>query len=279
MKVLVLGSNGFLGSHFKSFKSNGTTNDIEIESNAGKFSNRDQISSLQISKYDWIINCIANASIDSCEANPISASWLNTDFPGALAQEARKSNTRLVHFSTDAVFSGKESLPTESSEPDPFSIYGKSKLAGENRVLEASSQNLICRVNFVGRSPKRNSLFDFFYDALSDGKNVNGYSNVKFAPLYVGDLVEAVLGMINEEKYGIYHLTGPVSMSKYDFGKLIATQMNLNPELVRFSLLEQNEGSLVRSLNLCLSNEKAKSEGIQLPSPDHGIRKLIDSLR
>ncbi len=114
-------------------------------------------------EFDTVINCVAVASHEACEKDPETAEAINSVFPGVWASAANEIGARFVHISTDAVFDGTSSgLYVENDETRPESVYGSTKVRGEQAVLGANPRALVLRVNFfwvVEESQVRNSRF------------------------------------------------------------------------------------------------------------------------
>jgi len=226
-------------------------------------------------KPDVLINCAALADLDACEKDPLSAQRLNADLPGWLAEECDRHSIKLVHISTDAVFNGeKKGKYTEEDLPDPLSIYALSKLNGEQNVLEVNSFAIVARVNFFGYSiTRQRSLAEVFYHTLKAGKEMFGFTDVIFTPLYVIDLADILLKMIEKQLKGLYHVTSPEAQSKYDFGVGIARRFGLNIDLIRpISVNEAKFLNAPRSQNLALDPSKVeKVLQINLPGQQEGL--------
>src|ERR1051325_2051376 len=144
---------------------------------------------------DAMIHTAANANIDSCESDPPGARYLNAEIPGSLAEACAKSDIRFIHISTDAVFDGtKDGVYVEDDLPNPLSIYAQTKLAGEQAVLSANANAAVARVNFFGWSLSgTRSLSEFFVNKLSTGQQCNGFTDVYFCPMFVGDLAVTMI--------------------------------------------------------------------------------------
>jgi dTDP-4-dehydrorhamnose reductase len=139
---------------------------------------------------DWVINCAALANLEECENIPEQAKILNTDLPRELALACAERNIKFIHLSTDAVFDGtKEGAYTEEDEPNPQGVYSQTKLDGERAVQEANPQCHHCEGQLFGWSlGERRSLGEFFVNNLSEGRNVNGFTDVIFCPMWVNHL-------------------------------------------------------------------------------------------
>ena len=275
----MLGGGGFLGSYI----SNSTSSDsvIHLSSRATVTSgckpyifdiSQKNLEDLKeyILKQDFecVINCVANANIEDCEKRPDNAQFLNSDLPKFLAETTNISSSRFVHFSTDAVFDGIASFKKESDLAKPQTIYGKSKLHGEDLVMQANPKSLIARVNFFGLSHRKVSLFNYFYHGLSTGKQLNGYSNVFFTPLYVEDTVAIIQRLIQLDQTGIMHVAGRERISKLEFGRLIAKSWGLDAELI--SSIEY-KSEIDRALDLSLDTSKLSRLGIEIPSIEQSL--------
>jgi dTDP-4-dehydrorhamnose reductase len=223
---------------------------------------------------DWFINCAALANLEKCEADPLQARILNTDLPGELAIACAKRNIPFVHLSTDSVFDGtKEGIYTEEDEPSPPGIYSKTKLDGERAVQQVNPQAIIARVNFYGWSlGAKRSLSEFFVNNLSDGKNVNGFTDVIFCPLWVNHLSRTLVEMLEKNLSGLYHVVGAQAMSKYQFGVEVARKFGLRESLIAPQSVERSGLTARRSHNLWLSVHKLSTDlGREIPHFSTGL--------
>jgi dTDP-4-dehydrorhamnose reductase len=229
---------------------------------------------LQSTRPDWVINCAALANLEECEKHPGQAKILNTDLPRDLATACARQGIKFVHLSTDAVFDGTgEAAYTEEDEPNPQSIYARTKLDGERAVQEANPQAVIARVNFFGWSlGGRRSLAEFFFQNLSEGKNVNGFTDVIFCPMWVTDLSRTLIDMLEKNLSGLYHVVGSQAISKYQFGLEVARRFGLRESLISPQSVEQSSLTAKRSHNLWLSIHKLSTDlGREIPSFSTGL--------
>lgn len=226
---------------------------------------------------DAILHAAANANIDSCESDPEGARYLNGEIPGILAESAAKASIRFLHISTDAVFDGlKEGLYAETDTPNPLSVYARAKLLGEQNVLTANPAAAVARVNFFGWSLSgARSLSEFFYNKLSAGQPCNGFTDVYFCPMFVGDLADVLLGMLDKSLSGLYHVVGSEALSKYEFGRRIARQFGFDEGLIRPISVKQSTLIAQRSHNLRLSIHKLSTDlGMAIPGVSTGIEQF-----
>jgi len=231
---------------------------------------------------DAIIHTAANANIDSCESDPEGARILNAELPGVFAASCARAGVRLIHISTDAVFDGtKNGIYTESDSTNPLSVYAQTKLDGEKAVLAANADAIVARVNFFGWSLSgTRSLSEFFVNKLSAGQPCNGFTDVYFCPMFVGDLAETLVRMLDKGLSGLYHVVGSEALSKYDFGVRIARQFGFDEGLIRPLSVEKSELTARRSHNLRLSIHRLSTDlGLEIPGISTGIEKFYTQLQ
>ena len=223
---------------------------------------------------DWVINCAALANLEECEKHPDQAKILNTDLPRDLAGACTKRNIKFIHLSTDAVFDGtKAGSYSEDDMPNPQSVYSQTKLDGEHAVQEANPQAIIARVNFFGWSlGGRRSLGEFFFNNLSAGKKVTGFTDVIFCPMWVNHLAQTLIAMLEKDLHGLYHVVGAQPMSKYQFGVEVARTFGLSESLINPGSVEGSDLIAPRSHNLWLSIHKLSTDlGSEIPSFSTGL--------
>ncbi len=235
----------------------------------------DEIDSiLEATNPDWLINCAALANLEMCEADPVQARNLNTDLPGEVATACAKRNIRFIHISTDSVFDGtKEGIYSEEDQPSPPGVYSQTKLDGERAVEQVDPRAIIARVNFYGWSlGAKRSLGEFFVNNLSEGKNVNGFTDVVFCPMWVNHLSCTLVEMLEKNLSGLYHVVGAQAMSKYQFGVEIARRFGLRESLISEQSVERSSLTAPRSHNLWLSVHKLSTDlGHEIPSFSTGL--------
>lgn len=227
---------------------------------------------------DWVINCAALAIVDACESEPELAQRLNIDLPKKLAAYVTRGGARLVHLSTDAVFDGRRGDYSEDDLPNPLSLYAKTKLAGEQSVLEANPEALVARINVFGWSLSgKRSLAEWFFNNLQDGKQILGFTDVFFCPLLVNDLASIVLKMLSLKLEGLYHVVSRDCTSKYNFGLALARRFDLDETLLKPASVAEAGLKAVRSNNLTLRSDRlAQALGEPLPSFEGGLDRFYE---
>ena len=232
-------------------------------------------------KPDVILHCAAIANLEACEADPQRAIEVNGILPEVIAQSALKHGIQMIHISTDAVFDGTKGNYTETDEPNPLSVYARTKLQGEQAVLAANCQAMVARVNFYGWSTSgTRSLAEFFVNNLEQGRPVKGFTDVLFCPMMVLDLADMLVEAAEKNLQGIYHLVGAQFMSKYDFGLAIARTFGFDPALISPALVSEGGLKAARSPNLTLDTGKVTAAlGHDLPDFEHGLAKFYAQYR
>jgi dTDP-4-dehydrorhamnose reductase len=223
---------------------------------------------------DWFINCAALANLEKCEEDPVQARILNTELPRDLAIACAKREIPFIHLSTDSVFDGtKDGIYTEADEPNPQVVYSRTKLDGERAVQQVNPQAIIARVNFFGWSlGAKRSLPEFFVNNLSEGRNVNGFTDVVFCPMWVNHLAQTLIAMLEKDLHGLYHVVGAQPMNKYQFGVEVARKFGLRESLIKPQSVERSALTVRRSHNLWLSVHKLSTDlGREIPSFSTGL--------
>ena len=188
MKIVILGSGGRLGAallreYRDKFDVAGFNHTQLNLSDLGAV--REKLRNI---RFDILINAAGFTKVDLCETQPDHAFLINAQAPLVVAEICDQKNARLIHFSTDYVFDGAKREPyTEEDQASPISVYGESKLAGENNVLAAKSQNLVVRVSWVF-GPDRPSFIDAMIQQAQENDEVDAVADKFSTPTYTLDI-------------------------------------------------------------------------------------------
>lgn len=240
LKVLITGAKGQLGNELASILKNEASEigAIDQKYNACEvitadvdmldITNAENVNSFfKKNRPDIVINCAAMTNVDGCETNVELAMKVNALGPLNLARACKKINAKLVHISTDYVFSGNGKSPyREWDICAPDSIYGKSKLLGEQYVREQTDKYFIIRTawlyGYVGKNFVKTIL------NLAKEKSQIKVVNDQFGnPTNANDLAHHILKIAITDNYGIYHCTGSGEASWFDFASLIVKYARL----------------------------------------------------
>jgi dTDP-4-dehydrorhamnose reductase len=176
---------------------------------------------------DVIVNAAAYTAVDKAESEPELAEAINGTGPGVLAEEARKLNVVLIHYSTDYVFDGTKGSPYEETDlPRPVNLYGKSKLAGEQAIQSVGGHYLIFRTawvyslrhdSFVSKVlgwARKNEILRVVDDQISNPTWARMLAEVTAQVLARG------VGYL-QDRTGLYHLAGSGHASRYTWAQEI----------------------------------------------------------
>ncbi|WP_233979691.1 dTDP-4-dehydrorhamnose reductase [Pectobacterium versatile] len=232
-------------------------------------------------KPDAIVNAAAYTAVDKAESEPELAAKINVTGPENLAIVASKQGIRLVHVSTDYVFDGNATEPyREDSATNPLSVYGKTKLAGEQAVAKASSEAIIVRTAWVFSEYGNN----FVKTMLRLGKERDALSIVsdqRGCPTYAGDLAQAIISLLEKNaEGGIYHYCGDKEVSWYEFAQsifLAALNQGVLEKIPQLNPIrtEQYPTPAHRPANSSLSGKKIEALDILLSDWRSILSKVI----
>jgi len=176
---------------------------------------REKIGTLDV---DLVINCAAFTNVDLCETQRDQAFLINAEAPRVLAEICRDSGAKLIHFSTDYVFDGQKRAPYVESDPaDPISVYGESKRAGEQSVLQTEGRHLVVRVSWVF-GPDRPSFIDGIIKRAQENEKVDAIADKFSTPTYTLDVAEILPHFFEPDvEGGILHFAsvGECSWQEY----------------------------------------------------------------
>jgi len=176
---------------------------------------------------DAIVNGVAFNDVDGAEDRPDRAFALNADFVGEVAGYARDMGIPLVHYSTNYVFDGVRGEYAEADPPSPLSVYGRSKLRGEQLVAEAGGRAYVLRTAVIfgpkGSSDlSKKSFVDLMLDLSAKRDTIQAVSDEINSVTYAPDLAAATRGVLESlPAPGVYHVTNSGAASWFDFAREI----------------------------------------------------------
>jgi dTDP-4-dehydrorhamnose reductase len=272
MNVLVLGSEGFLGSQLTaallplrklavSQYHRGQLNGSPFPHPIGSHIFLNEL--MEITRPKVIINCLVVKPIpEEKNINLREMYSINSELPHQLSSIAAMHGARVIQISTDAVFSGETGSYDEDSLPDPKDDYGKSKFLGELH----DNHTLTIRCSIIGRHQTRPQFMDWVIDNKGP---ILGYANYIFSPITSDFLIRVIIDNFLDQfaHYGILHL-GCHAISKFDLISFITAQVNNDIELIRTETPNIN-----RSLKSLLALRKL---GIAVPNI---YQMIINNLR
>ena len=180
---------------------------------------------------DLIINAAAYTAVDKAENEPDLAFAINAEGPRVLAEEAERLGAPLIHYSTDYVFDGRKATPyDEEDEPDPLSVYGRSKMSGEQAIRKVGAEHLILRTSWVYSLHGRNFLLTM-QRLLQERAQLKVVDDQIGAPTWAATIAASTRALIERWQsgqagaWGTYHLTAQGETSWFGFAQAIGEQL------------------------------------------------------
>ena len=276
MKVLLLGSNGQLGSDIvKVFE------DSKIELIKYTRENFDALKDkINFLKVDYIINCISYHKTDECEDFPDKSFKINSSFVYELAKYCEINDIVLFHISTDYVFDGYKHSPyNENDALNPLNIYGLSKFTGEKAIQNYLNKYFIFRVSSlfgeVGASGKGGNFVETMINLAKKEVPLKIISDQYMVPTHTLDIARVIKFFIENQidEYGIYHVVSNGSCSWYDFTKEIFSQIKLDYPIEKTTYKEYKTKS-IRPKYSVLDNRKL-SKFYKMPHWKESLREYL----
>ncbi len=232
---------------------------------------------IKVYRPNIVINCASISDADYCEQNMVEAFKVNALGARNLAAASRGANAKIVHLSTDDVFSGRTAGHlTEFDLPDPQSVYGKSKFAGENYVKELNPKHLIIRSSWVYGAANDEAKEDYFSYVIRCGKSKTPFE----APLdRIGSptsarvLADFIRCMLDKAEYGIFHASCEGMCSRHEFATAILALSGYDTELAKGYFLVENRGRI----SILLENLMMKMTGqYTMPQWFDELKKYVE---
>ena len=288
MNILITGSKGQLGTELsdiltkidkiKAFETDIDTLDISNQSEIEKF--------IKSNSINLIVNCAAYTAVDKAENEQDKAFLINSKAATFLAIAAKNNNCNYISVSTDYVFNGKAHKPyTEANETNPVSVYGKSKLDGENKILNVLPESIIIRTSWL-YSIYGNNFVKTISKIAKQNNEIKVVSDQIGTPTNAKNLAEAISEIIstlknnpNNSYGGIYHYSNEGVCSWYDFAKAIVGFNNLKTKVIP---VNSNQFPTIakRPYYSVLDKKKIKDVfSIEIPHWQESLSETINELK
>jgi len=283
-KILITGGAGQVGSSLYSFleKTYNVTNTSRKGSESSiklDISDRSEVVRV-LNEYspDVIINCASFNNVDNCEKDKRIARNVILEGLKNLALNSR-TESMIVHISSDYVFNGKKVKYSELDQPDPLNYYGRLKLESENflRGLNRKSVILRCNVVFSEILKNKSNFFAWIYNNLKDGKEINVVGDQISNPTPVELLIKTIESAIILKTDGIFNVGTLEPLSRYDFALKVCDIFNFDKGLLGKIESEDLKQIARRPMNTFLDTEKiSKFLDIDVYSLDYYLEKIRD---
>ncbi len=239
MNILVTGAKGQLGCEMQRLGAVSPNNYIFTDVAELDITDADAVmNAVKVAAIDIIVNCAAYTNVDKAESDEATAELINATAVGNLARAMKEVGGTLFHVSTDYVFGCDGNTPrTEEMPLNPLGVYGRTKLHGEQAILESGCKALIFRTAWL-YSEFGNNFLKTMMRLTSEKEQLNVVFDQVGTPTYAGDLALAIFSIIEAGVYagneGIYHFSNEGVCSWYDFAVEIAaaagnTSCRINP--------------------------------------------------
>jgi len=258
-KILIIGHKGQLGTDCMSVISGTTGIDLPEIDIADRFQCLEKLDSI---KPDVLVNCAAYTAVDACETDPTC--WrVNADGPKHLAEWAEANNAFFVHVSTDYVFSGDKPLYeacVETDVPAPVSEYGRSKLAGEQAILDSGAESAILRTAWLYGANGKNFLKTMLRLALQNPERALRVVNDQIgSPTWSYTLARQIATAIDAKATGVFHATSEGYCSWFDLANSFLSKMDV-PFCMQPCTTAEYPTPARRPANSILENEALKRQ-------------------
>ena len=278
-KILVLGKDGQLGRALQSIPKQGTWK--FIDKGALNLYDTDTIlGKLNREDFDVLINCAAYTAVDKAEDEPETARRINGAALAPIAEACRVKNALLIHISTDYVFGDVLPIPlSEDMATNPESVYGKTKLSGEEAVRSILDKHLILRTSWLYGSEGHNFLKTMLKLGSTHDKLQVVYDQVG-APTFVEHLAGAIVDIVKMDAahYGTFHYSNEGVCSWFDFAHAIFEMTGIHVEIEAVSS-DKFPAKAKRPNYSVLDKQKIKDTfGIHIPYWRNGLKACLHKM-
>jgi dTDP-4-dehydrorhamnose reductase len=280
LRVLVTGAGGLVGRAVVEYCLGQGESVIRLDHHALDISDERAVhSAFDRERPEVVINCAAWTDVDGCELDPERAERNNARGPELLALECRDLGALLITISTDYVFDGeKQGFYTQRDQPNPKSVYGAAKLAGERRAQQAWARTIVVRSGYIFGKGGANFLSTFFPRALR-GESLQVIADSYGTPTYAGDLAERIYLLSQVDLPGIYHVVNSGDgLSFAAFVRAAFEIAGLDPSLLQTVKMESLNRPAPRPRNSrlrCLLSERIGLNAMRFWK--EGVRDFVAS--
>ena len=205
-----------------------------------------------------VVNCAAFTDVDLCENRKKLARMINVDGVENIIKSV-KTNTKIIHISTDYVFNGVDGFYAENDLTYPLNYYGKTKLESENILIGSGRPYVIFRPSVLYSSNiSQNNFFKWVYSSLKNNININVVDDQISSPTFIPELVKAIFTSVIVDYQGLLHIGSNDVISRYEFAVLIAKVFNFDEKLITKIKTSDLNQDAIRPMNSSLNNSKIK---------------------
>jgi dTDP-4-dehydrorhamnose reductase len=278
MKILITGSDGLVGTNILPDLS--SQFDI-VPVTEGQWDILDKKMGEEIIRAhqpDVLINLAAITNVDGCEDEAELAYRVNAEGAGLLADLCKENNVKLLHFSTDYVFDGMGTRPyTEEDTPNPLSVYGRSKLLGEQKILESYPSSLIVRTEWIYGRGGENFITKVTRAAREKGR-AEVVDDQTGSPTFAQDLAEPVRALLTRNRSGIYHVTNGGACTWFQFAKEIFSILGIDVPCLPVSSTQIQRKARRPAYSVLDCSKLKRDTGLSLRPWQEALRQYLAEL-
>jgi len=226
-----------------------------------------------------VIHGAAYTAVDDCETNEELAMQINGSGTANVVDAARDAGARTIYVSTDYVFDGSKDEPyVETDEPNPASVYGRSKLEGEQHVARLDTRGLVVRTSWVCGAHGSN-MVKTIMNAAAKYPQLTFVDDQVGKPTFTADLATALLTLAGRNDHGIMHVTNEGVVSWYEFCRAVLAELGRDPDQVQPCATSelQPPRPAPRPANSVLANTRFAEMGV--PLLRHFEEPLAETIR
>jgi dTDP-4-dehydrorhamnose reductase len=281
--ILVTGGKGQLASSIRAIADQyPTVNFIFVDRNELDITNAQHVLEyFKNSQIDWCINCAAYTAVDRAEEEIEKAQRVNVIGARNLAQASKIQNVKLVHISTDFVFDGLNDAPyKETDAANPQSIYGITKLNGENEIKRFCPSSFIIRTSWL-YSEFGHNFMKTMLKLASERDSLSVVNDQIGTPTYAVDLAKAIMHIILENKsnYGVFHYANLGQITWFEFATTIFELTNINIILKPVSTKEYVTLAVRPKYSVLNTSKITEEFGLKIPFWKDSLIKALNEVK
>ncbi len=283
--ILVTGGNGQLGSELKALSGS-----YSFEFTFVDINELDLLDSNAVTEYfrkntfNYIINCAAYTAVDKAETEKDICRKVNADAVAVIASIAKQQKARLIHISTDYIFDGEFNQPIdENASANPLSVYGQTKLEGEENVRKMLPDAYIIRTSWVYSTFGKNFV-KTIAGLAKQRAELTVVSDQYGTPTYAKDLAVAIMTIVTSiddkkaDEPGTYHFTNEGSISWYDFAVFINDHYGFDCKIKPIKTFEYKTAAVRPKFSVLDKTKIKKTFGIDIPYWSHSLEECLNKL-
>lgn len=285
MKILGTGLSGLVGSRIVELLSHKYEfENLSLDTGTDITDKESVTRKIENSNASLVLHLAAKTDVDGCEKEKSlgeeSEAWkINVLGTQNIAYACQKNNKKLIYFSTDFVFDGKNPPPNAYSEedvPNPINWYARTKYEGEKIVQNISTPWAIVRLAYPYRAYfQRNDFLRAILSRLHKGEKIEALSDHIFTPTFIDDLTFAIDTLIKKEALGIFHVVGSQKLTPYEAALRIAEAFGLpQGNIAKTTRKNYFKNRAPRPFNLALKNDKIQKLGIKMKTFEEGLKEI-----